>query len=487
MTDGNSIAPPEPKILVGRYELLEKIGSGGMGVVYKARQISLNRLVAIKLLHRHMADSETIVRRFHQEMELAAKIEHSNVIKLFDFGETDDGTLFLVMEYLNGIPLQEVLNQKIGIRRVLRIALQITNAIQAIHLQGVVHRDLKPDNIILVNQPGEEDFVKLLDFGIAKTLDVDATQHTVQGELLGTPKYMSPEQATGKPASIQSDFYSLGLILYHLISGRHALRTGSLLEMLRGHIEQEPLSLNLVAEKRTTERLTQLIEWLLKKKSHQRPPSAIAIAEALHEIGDSAEIKNLEEPNFSPHRTAMGLTAPNPAVVSKAPLQESEENLDTHNLWLKNVGTTEASTGASTTKTITPIPTSKRLLSTDSTQEETDPAASTSPQLKTTQTLSNAQPTDALPSQPTIMATTASRGPQLLLTAILTAMLFGAIFYLNQEPNRAGTENQTGTTIYDASGQSPQQAPLNPTTQNPRGTHRPRQQPGKISETPDPK
>src|SRR5678815_6080853 len=158
----------------GKYEIAELLGEGGMGAVYKARQVAMDRMVALKLIRPEVVTSRSAVARFHKEMLVTAKVEHPNTIRVYDFGEAD-GQLYLTMEYLAGSSLRQVIDAvgRLEIKRIVRIGKQVANALGAVHERGLVHRDLKPENVMLIESYGETDFVKVLDFGIAKSLDDD--------------------------------------------------------------------------------------------------------------------------------------------------------------------------------------------------------------------------------------------------------------------------------------------------------------------------
>ena len=199
---------------MSNYELGEKIGQGGMGVVYRAHHLSLDRDVAVKFIHQHLADDEEAVERFLREARLAAKINHPNVVQIYDTGQDDSGRPYIVMELLEGESLRQRLKRgPIPLADAVRISLEILDALTKAHSQGIVHRDIKPGNIFICAD-GES---KLLDFGIAKALGGGSLTGT--GTLVGTPEYMSPEQAEGERVDARSDLYSLGIVLYEMVSG----------------------------------------------------------------------------------------------------------------------------------------------------------------------------------------------------------------------------------------------------------------------------
>ncbi len=239
-------AEPDPLIgrtvADGRYEVLARLGTGGMGTVYRVRQHPLERMAVLKLIHREMASDATAVGRFEREMRVTAAIEHPHTVRVYDFGQID-GQPFLAMEYLAGRSLRQTLDRggALPAERVASIGVQVAKALGAAHRVGVVHRDLKPDNIMLVDGYGERDFVKVLDFGIARSLDQGgAGFRTKVGAIIGTPAYMSPEQASNVPLDARSDLYSLGVVLYEALSGSPPFVGESITALLYAHASVAP-------------------------------------------------------------------------------------------------------------------------------------------------------------------------------------------------------------------------------------------------------
>ena len=217
-----------------RYDLLEELGQGGMGIVYRARDRETEEYVALKILRPEVAARADIIERFKAELRLARKITHKNVCRTYELLRFDDTTA-IAMEYVEGQSLRKVLEGVGGVslRRGLDWAGQICDALREAHAQGVVHRDLKPENIVI----GPKGEVKVMDFGIARSIDTDATQ---TGTVIGTPAYMAPEQAEGKPIDQRADIYSLGLILYEMFTGRHAFSGDSGFALAYKQIHETP-------------------------------------------------------------------------------------------------------------------------------------------------------------------------------------------------------------------------------------------------------
>jgi serine/threonine-protein kinase len=265
----------------GRYEILGVLGRGGMGTVYRARQLPLDRVVVLKLIHRAMAAEAGALARFQREMKVTVAIEHPNTVRVYDFGDID-GQPFLAMEFLSGRTVRDVLRSDgyFAPPRLAAVGIGVANGLGAAHAAGIVHRDLKPDNVMLVDAYGQPDFVKVLDFGIARLPEGDAGFKTMTGVLMGTPTYMSPEQASGVPIDGRSDFYALGVMLYEMATGWPPFTGTSLPALLMAHAHAPPPPL--------AERLPDLppgiealIMRLLAKSPADRPADAVEVARAL--------------------------------------------------------------------------------------------------------------------------------------------------------------------------------------------------------------
>ncbi|HVZ88498.1 MAG TPA: protein kinase, partial [Polyangia bacterium] len=208
------------RVIDSRYRLIRKIGEGGMGTVYAGEHVEIGKDVAIKVLHPAYSTQQDLVERFRREARAASRIGHPNIIDVTDFGSTEDGCAYFVMEHLDGIDLADVLSheRRLDPARACGIAIQICRALAAAHGAGVIHRDLKPENIFLVARDGQADFVKVLDFGIARSMG-RARRLTNPGVAMGTPEYMAPEQAEGGAVDHRSDIFSVGALIYEMVSG----------------------------------------------------------------------------------------------------------------------------------------------------------------------------------------------------------------------------------------------------------------------------
>ena len=222
--------PGVGEVIQDRYRLDSTVATGGMGVIMKATQLAMERDVAIKLLHPHMASDSKTVARFEREVHLAKHLSHPHTIQLFDFGKTDGGSLYIVMEYLEGRDLKEILNDEGGLTlgRTVEIGLQSLDGLAEAHEHDVVHRDLKPSNIFIQEDRRGGDFVKLLDFGIAKSLEGGGAALTATGQVCGTPQYMAPEAVLKRAAGKPGDVYAMGLILMEMMVGRRLFDAGSM-------------------------------------------------------------------------------------------------------------------------------------------------------------------------------------------------------------------------------------------------------------------
>ena len=272
------------RVLAGRFLLVDKLGQGGMGTVYKAVHTQMDRICALKLLSPLSTDTESAVARFKREARMASRIDNPHAVTIYDFGQAEDGLLYLAMEFIDGKPLTRLLADEpgLGIARTVHITRQIAEALTAAHSLGIVHRDLKPDNIMIAQKGGDADFVKVLDFGIAKTVADDADNVTKTGFVLGTPVYMSPEQLTGEKLDARSDVYSLAIIVYEMLSGRLPFEGDNSQAIMIKRITSDPIKLSR-ASSAVSNSVEEVVMAGLARDRDTRIPTAEAFASLLND------------------------------------------------------------------------------------------------------------------------------------------------------------------------------------------------------------
>ena len=295
---------PDPfvgRLLSGLYRVEKRIGRGGMGTVYIAEHIHLQKRFAVKVLLPEVAKHGMAVERLRQEAVAASRIEHDNIVGVVSFDRTEDGDVFIVMELLRGEDLAAMVGRgPIALDRAIPIALQICGALGAAHAAGIVHRDLKPENVFLVKK-GEYDFVKVLDFGISmvKSADAEQVRMTKTGQLVGTPLYMSPEQSRGEPdIDKRVDIYALGVMLYEMFTGAPPFHGENYFQLLWKHGNEEPMSLRARNPNMyIPESVDRVVLKALAKKRDERYQSMEELEAAL--IGATPELVRLSTPHLS--------------------------------------------------------------------------------------------------------------------------------------------------------------------------------------------
>ncbi len=283
--------PLPGRVIAGNFRIDALIGSGAMGNVYKAEQLSLGKQVAVKVLHPHLMGDEKLVGRFKREAKSASLLNHPNSIQIIDSGQDRDGTLYIAMELLTGRDLAQVIREDfpLPLPRVVRILSQVLSALEEAHAQGVIHRDLKPSNIMLIQRRDEKDFVKVCDFGIAKATlsegDDRAAMLTIQGLVCGTPEYMAPEQARAEPLDGRADLYAAAVILYQMVTGDIPFRADSPMAIVSRHLVETPVH---PSKRRPDLRLPKIVDDVvmrgLEKEREMRYPTAAAFREVLEGV-----------------------------------------------------------------------------------------------------------------------------------------------------------------------------------------------------------
>ncbi len=290
-------------VLLGRYRLEQAIAKGGMGKVYRGTQLKLNRPIAVKVLNREFKETDPqFVRRFCLEAEISARISHPNVVTVHDYGETEDGELFIVMEYLRGRTLSQLIQQEAPLpaARIIRIATQLARALREAHAQGIIHRDLKPGNVMLLDSGDEPDVVKVLDFGLVKRFVPEGRpvgvspeqgedfELTLAGTLLGSPRYMSPEQIKGEVLDPRTDIYSLGIILFQMAAGRPPFTGAGNVDLIYKHVHEPVPSIASVSNGvDCPPELERIIDHALEKDRDRRYGSMGELIEDLKRARDS--------------------------------------------------------------------------------------------------------------------------------------------------------------------------------------------------------
>jgi serine/threonine-protein kinase len=281
-----------------KYCVEERLGAGGMGAVYRARHLLMDRPVAIKVLHQRLVEDEAARVRFHMEARAAVLLQHSNAVSVTDFGQTSEGCVYIVMELLEGRTLREILSREAPLEtaRAVSIMLQVSDAVAAAHDAGIIHRDLKPSNILVTQSADQPAVVKVLDFGIAKLAadkfddDEDAATLAQRSSIIGTPRYMAPEQSSGSELTPAADVYSLGVILYEMLTGMAPFTGSTPVEIAQKHTNDAPHPPRSIVAA-IPEDVERVVLHALEKQASDRPENA---AEFRRELLDTAERLGLE-------------------------------------------------------------------------------------------------------------------------------------------------------------------------------------------------
>jgi serine/threonine protein kinase len=314
-------------ILDGQFQILQKVGSGGMGAVYKALQPSMNRMVGIKILHPKLANRKDLVSRFRREARAMSHLTHPNTVKVFLYGELDDGSLYIVMEFLEGKNLNQTVRADgaFPVERALPVLIQACGALDEAHKMGIIHRDLKPENIFLCQQAGMKDYPKVLDFGLAKVTEREMRPGSIiltqEGMVFGTPEFMSPEQAQGKVLTAGSDIYSLAVILYEVLTAKLPFEAKTAMEYIQAHVANPPISIAERTGKTFPPLLWPVIARALEKNPEDRYASAADFATAMQAVlGGATSMPASLTPPVAVQPTPPPAAPPPPPPAKAAPV-----------------------------------------------------------------------------------------------------------------------------------------------------------------------
>jgi serine/threonine protein kinase len=293
-----------------RYEVTGLVGQGGMATVYKAIHRRLDKVVALKVMSREVTYEDKQIKRFTLEAKACSKLQHPNIVRVFDYGQSAQGLFYIAMELLDGPNLALVIKKDFPIsgERACLIMKQVCDALQEAHSQGIIHRDLKPENIILSDVAGKKDFVKILDFGIAKVVNENSSETLTQtGYICGTPLYISPEQSLGKPLDGRADLYSAGVIMFELLTGRQPFVADSAIALVMKHIHDEPPRVRAIyPEVKISDQLEEYIYRLLRKDRDKRPKDAEEVASDLLRLSTLPPREGVVSADFLPTAEEVG-------------------------------------------------------------------------------------------------------------------------------------------------------------------------------------
>jgi serine/threonine-protein kinase len=333
------------KTIASKYRVEQMIGEGGMGKVYKATQVALDKPVVLKVLRQALLSDERTVARFEREAKAASRLNHPNSISVLDFGRSEDGALYIAMEYVHGKDLHQILSREWPLPegRVIRVMSQVLSALADAHSAGVIHRDLKPENIMVEQRRGEADFVKVLDFGIAKIVDGSADDGpalTRAGFVCGTPEYMSPEQARGAQLDHRSDLYAVGVILYQLCTGMLPFDSDSAVGFATKHLTEIPPP---PSKRRPDAKVSPAMERLIMRALAKNPDDRPQTAEQFR--AELLAIEKERRTGAPPRRgqTSAPALAPVPRKVTPIDQQETRISVENRGPWSSREDTVPSS------------------------------------------------------------------------------------------------------------------------------------------------
>ncbi|MEO8878284.1 MAG: serine/threonine-protein kinase, partial [Polyangiaceae bacterium] len=308
----------------GHIQVKQLAGVGAMGRVYRAFQKGIDRDVAVKILHRELSANPQLVSRFHREAKVASRLEHPNVVHVHLAGQLPDGALYIVMEFLDGMSLQSALNASGGampLPRALHVALQLCDAVGEAHAQGIVHRDLKPENVMLVKRGQDTDYVKVLDFGIARLSWGEQSMATAAGLIFGTARYISPEGAQGEAVGPAGDVYAIATLLFQMLAGRTPFEGDQAVGLLIQQIHDMPPTLQSIPRAAYVPGpVAAVIMQNLAKSPHARAPDARALARSILE---AARMSGLSAEDFAP--PSLRLSGQMAGQMKLAPMQQTKQ------------------------------------------------------------------------------------------------------------------------------------------------------------------
>lgn len=289
-----SMSTPRAGESIGHYRVLEKIGEGGMGEVFKAEDTRLQRFVALKFLPARLAEDPHAKRRFNAEALAASALDHPNICAIYDIGETREGMVYLAFAYCEGLTIKErLIARNLSVEQAIDIALQIASGLEQAHSRGIVHRDIKPANIMLNRRGGEPDAVKVLDFGLVKALGEEKQGSRAQSGLTGTPLYMSPESIqTPDLVDARSDLYALGAVAYFLLTGQPVFDATSIMDLCQMHMTAAPTPPSQRLGRAVSSEIEHAILACLEKNRAKRPQTArdlVALLDRVPSTGWSLE------------------------------------------------------------------------------------------------------------------------------------------------------------------------------------------------------